>query len=109
MQAARAAGAASLGTVQSISTSKSVGGHTLLVEGRAVSARAGFALVQPVTAGSDTRHQLNRYIVFALALGLAVAAIAGLLLGRVLSASAAPDGRRRTHDGRRPTRSASAR
>jgi signal transduction histidine kinase len=85
VQAAREAGAASLGPTTSISTSKSVGGHTLLVEGRAVSPRAGFALVQPVTAGSDTRHQLNRYILIALAVGLGVAAIAGLLLARVLS------------------------
>ena len=83
--AAQAAGAASLGSVSTISTSESVGGHTLLVEGRAVSPRAGFALVQPVTAGSDTRHQLTRYILFALAIGLGVAAVAGLLLGRVLS------------------------
>jgi signal transduction histidine kinase len=85
VQAARAAGAPSLGTVATISTSESVDGQTLLVEGRAVSPRAGFALVQPVTAGSDTRHQLNRYILIALALGLGVAALAGLLLGRVLS------------------------
>jgi signal transduction histidine kinase len=85
LQAAQAAGAASLGSVPTISASESVGGHTLLVEGRAVSSRAGFALVQPVTAGSDTRHQLNRYVLIALAIGLGVAAIAGLLLARVLS------------------------
>jgi signal transduction histidine kinase len=85
VRAAQAAGAASLGSVSTISTSESVGGQTLLVEGRAVSPRAGFALVQPVTAGSDTRHQLTRYILFALVIGLGVAAVAGLLLGRVLS------------------------
>ena len=85
IQAAQAAGAASLGSVSTISTSESVGGQTLLVEGRAVSPRAGFALVQPVTAGSDTRHRLTRYILIALAIGLGVAAVAGLLLARVLS------------------------
>ena len=87
IQAAQLAGVVQLGTgtLTTLSTSETVSGRTLLVEGRAVSLTAGFALVQPVNAGADTRRRQNRSILFALALGLAVAAVAGLLLARVLA------------------------
>ena len=108
ISAARQADAGSLSTTgtATVSTTEQVDGHTVLVEGRAVSPTAAFALVQPVNAGSDTRHQLNRYILVALAIGLGVAGIAGLLLARVLSRPLrrTADAARTLREGRRDVR-----
>jgi signal transduction histidine kinase len=59
-------------------------GRTALVEARAT-AGGGFALVQQVGIGAAAAQQLRRDTVFALGIGLVVAAIAGLLLAGVLS------------------------
>jgi signal transduction histidine kinase len=63
-----------------------VGGQQFLVQTRAVGTRgAGFALVQPVNTGEQTQRLLVRTILFALGIGLLVAALAGVALGRLLS------------------------
>jgi signal transduction histidine kinase len=59
-------------------------GRTALVEARAT-AGGGFALVQQVGIGAGAAQQLRRDTLFALGIGLVVAAIAGLLLAGVLS------------------------
>jgi two-component system OmpR family sensor kinase len=69
----------------SVSSTERVNGNTLLVEGRPVTNGLAFALVEPVSAGSKTGHQVRRALVLSLIVGLAVAGIAGLLLSRVLA------------------------
>ncbi|MFD5095172.1 histidine kinase dimerization/phospho-acceptor domain-containing protein [Amycolatopsis thailandensis] len=83
------------GTVASIAATKAefgrsgtvlVEGQQYLVEGRAVGAKgAAFALVQSTKLGEARGRMLVRNTVLALGAGLAVAAIAGLVLSRMLS------------------------
>ncbi|WP_410580628.1 histidine kinase dimerization/phospho-acceptor domain-containing protein [Amycolatopsis sp. lyj-108] len=85
------------GTVAAIAASKAgltrVGSDTVLVEGRqylvevrTVGAKgAAFALVQSTKIGEARGRLLVRNIVLALGAGLAVAAVAGLVLSRMLS------------------------
>ena len=81
-QAARAADAAKVRQQQRVSAVETVQGRTMLVEARPAP-NGGFALVQEPAAGPG--RQLSRNILFALAIGLGVAAVAGLLLARVLA------------------------
>ena len=81
-QAAREANAARAAAGQRVSAVAEVLGRTLLVEARQAPIGA-FALVEePAT---EQGRQLLRNILFALAIGLGVAAVAGLLLSRVLA------------------------
>ncbi|QXV58727.1 HAMP domain-containing sensor histidine kinase [Amycolatopsis sp. TNS106] len=83
------------GTVAAIAAAKTgftrsgtvlVEGRQYLVEARTVGTRgATFALVQPTEIGEARGRTLVRNTVLALGAGLAVAAIAGLLLSRMLS------------------------
>ncbi len=59
-------------------------GHTWLVESRAT-AKGGFALVQQPAGDRSTARRLLGNILVALGIGLAVAAIAGVLLSRLLA------------------------
>jgi two-component system, OmpR family, sensor kinase len=63
-----------------------VAGRSVLVEARPTTA-AGFALVQQVGVGAASTPLLRRNTLLSLGIGLVVAAIAGLLLARVLSRS----------------------
>jgi signal transduction histidine kinase len=99
-QAARDAGAAEAAKGQRVSAVTTVLGRTLLVEARPTP-NGAFALVEEPAA--EPGRLLFRNILFALAIGLGVAAMAGLLLARVLArplkraakvAHAMSDGRR---------------
>ena len=81
-QAAREAGAARAAQGQRVSVVTTVLGRTMLVEARPAP-NGAFALVEEPTTGPG--RQLFRNILFALAIGLGVAAVAGLLLARVLA------------------------
>jgi len=87
--AVRAAVQAGLGSVTPdapVSATREVGGQELLVEVRGVGARGtGFALVQSVQTGAGTQRLFVRNILLALGIGLLVAAVAGLVLGRLLA------------------------
>jgi two-component system OmpR family sensor kinase len=84
--AGRAATKAGIGRSETRSESVLVEGQQYLVEIRAVGARgAAFALVQPTRIGDARARALVRNILFALGAGLAVAAVAGLVLSRMLS------------------------
>lgn len=83
VRAAAKAGMANLAPAESTVT---VDDQQLLVEIRPVGTRgAGFALVQPVRTGEQTQRLLVRNILFALGVGLLVAALAGFALGRLLA------------------------
>ncbi|KZB83632.1 sensor histidine kinase [Amycolatopsis regifaucium] len=78
--------AAKAGLTRSGSDTVLVDGQQYLVEIRTVGARgAAFALVQSTKTGEAQGRPLVRNIVLALGAGLAVAAIAGLVLSRMLS------------------------
>ncbi|MEV4310722.1 HAMP domain-containing sensor histidine kinase [Actinocrispum sp. NPDC049592] len=59
-------------------------GHTWLIEARATP-RGGFVLVQQPAGDRSTARKLLGNILVALGIGLAVAAVAGVLLGRLLA------------------------
>ena len=82
--AAADAGLTRLGQGGSISVAKTIAGQEYLVEARGVNGGA-FALVEPVQMAATTQRVLVRNVLFALAAGLLVAAVAGLLLGRLLA------------------------
>ena len=84
-QAATTAGLTSINTGQTISTKTTVGGQDYLVEVRGVGRTSGFALVAPVRMAAETQRLLVRNILFAVGTGLLVAALAGAVLGRLLS------------------------
>lgn len=85
VRAATEAGLGEIGAGESISVTRTVAGQEYLVEARGVGDGAGFALVEPVQMGRATQRAVVRNILFALAAGLLVAAVAGLLLGRLLA------------------------
>ncbi|GAB2662078.1 sensor histidine kinase [Kribbella swartbergensis] len=85
IDAARAAGLTGIGGGERISAKVSVDGQEYLVEARGVGPRSGFALVSPIRMAADAQRILIRNILFALGAGLLVAALAGGLLGRLLS------------------------
>ncbi|ANN16298.1 two-component sensor histidine kinase [Amycolatopsis orientalis] len=81
-----ASAAAKAGLTRSGSDTVLVDGQQYLVEVRTVGTRgAAFALVQSAKTGEAQGRPLVRNIVLALGAGLAVAAIAGLVLSRMLS------------------------
>lgn len=84
VRAATAAGLERIGDGQRVSATETIAGRQYLVEARGAGLGA-FALVEPVEMAQDTQRALARNILFALGAGLAVAAVAGLVLGRLLS------------------------
>lgn len=86
-QAVRAARRAGLGNVTSareLHGSATIGGTLLLVEGRA-SGDGAVALVRESETAKGVGRRLVGNVLFALAIGLGVAAVAGLLLARLLA------------------------
>jgi signal transduction histidine kinase len=67
-----------------VSATVTLAGQTVLVEARATTS-GGFALVQRAGTGVDVAQLIRRNILLALGVGLLVAAVAGLLLARLLS------------------------
>lgn len=82
--AASAAGLADLQLGQSLSMSEIVDGRQLLVEARAVPART-FALVSPAVTASGETTKLEKQVVLALLIGLAVAVVGGLSVALVMA------------------------
>lgn len=87
VRAARQAGLPSVTGDESGFKAVEVNGRTLLVELRGTGAKTGVALVREAETAKATERTLFRNVLFSLAIGLAIAAVAGLLLARVLSRS----------------------
>jgi two-component system, OmpR family, sensor kinase len=85
VEAARRAGFARVTQDRPLHGDARVDGGTLLVEGRAVDGRLAIALVGKVAIAEGTGRRLVSNVVFALGIGLVVAAAAGWLLARRLS------------------------
>src|SRR2546421_495314 len=68
-----------------IAASRTVAGQDYLGEARGGGGGPGCALVEPVQMARDTQRALVRNILLALGAGLLVAAVAGLVLGRLLA------------------------
>jgi signal transduction histidine kinase len=82
----RAAVKAGLVRLSPLASTVEVNGQQFLVQIRPVGTDgAGFALVQPVQTGNGTQRLLVRNILYALGIGLLVAALAGFVLGRLLA------------------------
>ena len=85
VQAARRAGLVRVAGDQPLHGSVQIGGDTLIVEGRAVEGQVAIALVAKVATADGAGRRLLSNVVFALGIGLLVAAGAGLLLARRLA------------------------
>ncbi|HEY7595744.1 MAG TPA: HAMP domain-containing sensor histidine kinase [Actinophytocola sp.] len=85
VQAARRAGLARVTADQPLHGSARVDGSVLLVEGRTIDGQVAMALVGKVAIAEGAGRRLLNNVVFALAIGLLVAAGAGLLLARRLA------------------------
>ena len=72
-----------------LSTSITVAGEEMLVEGRATRRGFGVVAVQPVGAVDEATSELRRRLLIALLLGLAAAGTLGLVLSRTLNRSVA--------------------
>jgi len=85
VEAARRAGLARVTPEEPLHTTARVNGSTVLVEGRTVENGIAIALVGKVAQAEGTGRRLISNVVFALGIGLLVAAGAGWLLARKLS------------------------
>ncbi|MFC4854840.1 HAMP domain-containing sensor histidine kinase [Actinophytocola glycyrrhizae] len=85
VRAARRAGFARVTAGQPLHGAATVGGVEFIVEGRAVDGRQAIALVQRVDLANGTGRELLRSLLFALSAGIVVAAIAGIVLARLLA------------------------
>ncbi len=85
VRAARRAGLARVTADRPLSGSVELDGRVLLVEGRAVNDRVKIALVREVATAQGAGRRLVGNVVFALGVGLVVAAAAGWFLARRLS------------------------
>lgn len=85
VRAARRAGFAEVTADRPLHGRATIAGVEFLVEGRALGDRAAVALVQPVDVASGTGRELLRSLLFALCVGIVVAAIAGVVLARLLA------------------------
>lgn len=84
VRAARRAGLGSVTSARELHGSATIGGTLLLVEGRA-SGDGAVALVRESETAKGVGRRLVGNVLFALAIGLGVAAVAGLLLARLLA------------------------
>ncbi len=84
VRAARRAGFARVTPGRPLHGTATVAGVAYLVEGRAVD-RGAVALVQQVDVAKGTGRQLLRSVLLALCVGIGVAALAGVVLSRVLA------------------------
>jgi signal transduction histidine kinase len=85
VEAARRAGLTEVTADQQLHADARVNGSTLLVEGRTIKGKVAIALVGKVATASGTGRRLINNVVFALGIGLLVAAGAGSLLARRLA------------------------
>jgi two-component system OmpR family sensor kinase len=86
VRAAVQSGLETLGPGAAVSSRQTVAGQALLVEMRGVGTGGNaFALVQSVRTSEDTGRRFVRNLLFALGVGLLVAAVAGAVLGRLLA------------------------
>ena len=83
-QAARQAGAGRAAGGARVSTTVTVAGSSYVVAARGTP-NGGFALVQRADTGAPTVRRLVRNVLLALGIGLAVAGVSGVLLGRLLA------------------------
>lgn len=81
---ATAAGVLTLADGASLSKTSAVRGKTELLEARAVNGRS-FALVGSAQIGAGTQQTLERRVLLALAIGLLVAVIGGLIIARLVT------------------------
>jgi signal transduction histidine kinase len=84
VRAARRAGVARISEARPVHGSATVEGTLLLVEGRAVGGGGAVALVREAEHAAVGRRLVGN-VLFALAIGMGVAALAGLLLARLLA------------------------
>ncbi|NUT46830.1 MAG: HAMP domain-containing histidine kinase [Saccharothrix sp.] len=73
------------GDPQAVRAVRQAKGESRLIGTRLVEARPGVALVQETASGNGPGRKLLRNITFALGVGLLVAAMAGVLLGKVVA------------------------
>jgi len=85
VRAARRAGFTRMTADRPLHGKATIAGVEYLVEGRALADRGAVALVQPVDLARGTGRELLRSLLFALCAGVVVAAIAGVVLARLLA------------------------
>jgi signal transduction histidine kinase len=85
VRAARRAGLGNVTSARELHGSAVIGGTLLLVEGRALDGGGAVALVRESETSKAAGRRLVGNVLFALAVGLGVAAVAGLLLARLLA------------------------
>ncbi len=85
VRAARRAGFARVTADRPVHGTATIGGVAYLVEGRAVDGRGAVALVQQVDVAKGTGRDLLRSVLLALCVGIGAAALAGVVLSRLLA------------------------
>ncbi|HEX6359807.1 HAMP domain-containing sensor histidine kinase [Actinophytocola sp.] len=85
VRAARRAGLGRVTAERPLHGSATIAGGLLLVEGRAVDGGGAVALVRQAENSATAGRRLVGNVLFALAIGMGVAAVAGLLLARLLA------------------------
>lgn len=85
VRAARRAGFARVTVEKPLHGTANVAGIAYVVEGRAVDGRGAVALVQQVDVAKGTGRDLLRSVLLALLVGIGVAALAGVVLSRLLA------------------------
>lgn len=85
VRAARRAGFARVTAGKPLHGTANVAGVAYVVEGRAVDGRGAVALVQQVDVAKGTGRDLIRSVLLALLVGIGVAALAGVVLSRLLA------------------------
>lgn len=85
VRAARRAGFARVTAGKPLHGTANVAGVAYVVEGRAVDGRGAVALVQQVDVAKGTGRDLFRSVLLALLVGIGVAALAGVVLSRLLA------------------------
>jgi signal transduction histidine kinase len=85
VRAARRAGFARVTAGKPLHGTATVAGVAYVVEGRAIDGRGAVALVQQVDVAKGTGRDLLRSVLLALLVGIGVAALAGVVLSRLLA------------------------
>jgi signal transduction histidine kinase len=85
VRAARRAGLGAVTAGRPLHGSATIGGSVLLVEGRALDGGRAVALVRTAEPSKAAGRRLVGNVLFALAIGMVVAVVAGLLLARLLA------------------------
>jgi two-component system, OmpR family, sensor kinase len=85
VRAARRAGLGEVTETRPLHGTATIAGTVLIVEGRAVAGGGAVALVREGAPSAAAKRRLVTNVLFALAVGMGVAAVAGLLLARLLA------------------------